>query len=151
MLTGFEQFAVGQTFASAPRGLDAAAIKAFAVQFDFQPQHIDEAAAERTMFGGLAASGWHTASLTMRLMLESVLEGGERRGLGVQINDIALARRRAPGRCAGGGKRGAGGAALPLQADRGLVVIRTTTRNQGGQVVQTMTGTPMILRSDATP
>lgn len=48
--------------------LDAAAIKAYARQFDPQPFHLDEAAAEKTLFGGLAASGWHTASITMRLM-----------------------------------------------------------------------------------
>ncbi|HET7851024.1 MAG TPA: MaoC family dehydratase [Pseudolabrys sp.] len=48
--------------------VDAAAIKAYARQFDPQPFHLDETAAADTIFGGLAASGWHTASITMRLM-----------------------------------------------------------------------------------
>jgi len=75
-IAGFEDFSVGQVFTSASSGpVDAAAIKAFAVQFDTQAQHMDEAAAVHTLFGGLVASGWHTASLTMRLLLDSALAG----------------------------------------------------------------------------
>ncbi len=60
---------VGQIFRGQDRVLvDAAAIKAYARQFDPQPFHLDETAAAGTIFGGLAASGWHTASITMRLM-----------------------------------------------------------------------------------
>ena len=77
--------------------MEAGAIKAFAAEFDFQPQHIDEAAAVGSMFGSLVASGWHTASLTMRLMLESVLEGVSGRGLGVRCNDIGWSAPVRPG------------------------------------------------------
>jgi acyl dehydratase len=66
-----EDFAVGQRFTSAAHTLDAAQIKAFAAQFDPQPFHLDEAAAENTFFHGLAASGWHTAAITMRLLVTS--------------------------------------------------------------------------------
>ena len=62
---------VGQRFTSATHTIDDAQIKTFAVQFDPQPFHIDETAAERTFFKGLAASGWHTAAITMRLNVES--------------------------------------------------------------------------------
>jgi acyl dehydratase len=62
---------VGQRFISRTYKLDAAQIKKFAVQFDSQPFHTDEQAAERTFFKGLAASGWHTAAITMRLNVES--------------------------------------------------------------------------------
>ena len=151
MVTGFEQFVAGQTFTSAPRALDAAAIKAFAAEFDFQPQHIDEDAARDTMFGGLAASGWHTASFTMRLMLESVLEGVSGRGLGVQINDVAWPAAVRPGDALVAESEVLEVRPSRSKPDRGLVVIRTTTRNQDGKAVQTMTGTLMILRSDATP
>jgi acyl dehydratase len=68
---------VGQTFQSAPHLVDTAQIKRFAAEFDPQPFHLDEAAAERSLFKGLAASGWHTAALTMRMLVDSVpLEDG---------------------------------------------------------------------------
>ena len=63
-----EDLAVGQTFGSGRLRIDAARIKSFAAEFDPQPFHLDEAAAERSILRGLAASGWHTAALTMRLL-----------------------------------------------------------------------------------
>ena len=62
---------VGQRFTSEAHRLDEAQIKAFATQFDPQPFHTDQQAAEHTFFKGLAASGWHTAAITMRLNVES--------------------------------------------------------------------------------
>ena len=148
-MTGFEQFAVGQVFTSAPRMIDAAAIKAFAAQFDTQPQHMDEAAAEGTLFGTLVASGWHTAALTMRLMLDSAMAGTNGRGLGVRMDNIAWSNPVYPG-----DELHAVSEVLELRPsrskpDRGLVLLRTTTRNQHGQAVQEMTGLIMVLRSDA--
>src|SRR2546429_9013699 len=66
-----EDFSPGWKHVSQPLRVDAAAIKAFAAQFDPQPFHLDEDAARGSFFGGLAASGWHTAALTMRLLVES--------------------------------------------------------------------------------
>lgn len=66
-----EDLSVGDRFRSGEHTLDAAQIKAFALQFDPQPFHTDEEAAKNTFFGGLAASGWHTAALTMKLLVES--------------------------------------------------------------------------------
>ncbi len=63
-----DDLTVGQRFTSPTYALDAAQIKSFAGQFDPQPFHLDEAAARNTFFGGLAASGWHTAALTMKLL-----------------------------------------------------------------------------------
>ena len=60
---------VGQRFASASHVVDADQIKRFAAEFDPQPFHLDEDAAAYSLFAGLAASGWHTAALTMRLLL----------------------------------------------------------------------------------
>jgi acyl dehydratase len=68
-----EDFAVGQVFRSAERRVTAEAIKAFAGQYDPQPFHLDETAAASSFFRGLAASGWHTAAMTMRLLVESEL------------------------------------------------------------------------------
>src|SRR5882724_8209658 len=69
-----EDFAVGQIFGSGQQRIDKERAKAFAVEFDPQPFHLDEAAARHTIFGGLAASGWHTAAVTMRLLVESELK-----------------------------------------------------------------------------
>jgi len=69
-----EDFTVGQTFGSGQLKVDTEQIKAFAAEFDPQPFHLDEDAARDTIFGGLAASGWHTAALTMRLLVESEIE-----------------------------------------------------------------------------
>ena len=61
---------VGQRFNSGSHAVDEAQIKAFASQFDPQPFHLDDAAAKGTLFAGLAASGWHTAAITMRLLVD---------------------------------------------------------------------------------
>jgi acyl dehydratase len=149
IVTGFEQFAVGQVFTSAPRSIDATAIKAFAAQFDTQAQHMDEDAAQQTLFGSLVASGWHTAALTMRLMLDSAIGGVSGRALGVRINDITWSLPVRPG-----DELRAVSEVMELRPsrskpDRGLVVMRTTTINQTDEPVQQMTGTLMVLRSDA--
>src|SRR5690349_8211149 len=68
-----EDFAVASRFTTGTVTVDADAIKAFAKSFDPQPFHLDQALAEKSFFGGLVASGWHTASLTMRLLVTSGL------------------------------------------------------------------------------
>jgi acyl dehydratase len=67
----FEDFVVGETMESAPHTLSEAEIIAYAREFDPQPFHVDPAAAARTIFGGLIASGWHTAALMMRLQVDA--------------------------------------------------------------------------------
>lgn len=62
----------GDEFRSGEHRIDAEQIKAYARQFDPQPFHVDEDAAQDTFFRGLAASGWHTASITMKLLVESL-------------------------------------------------------------------------------
>ena len=69
----FDDFHIGQRFASGTHRIDVSEIKAFARQFDPQPFHLDEEAAKDTLFGGLVASGWHTAAITMRLQVEQGL------------------------------------------------------------------------------
>jgi acyl dehydratase len=65
-----EDLAVGQKFGSGKAVVEAGRIKSFAGEFDPQPFHLDAAAARATLFGDLAASGWHTAALTMRLIVD---------------------------------------------------------------------------------
>jgi acyl dehydratase len=69
-----EDFAVGQKYRTGRIRVDAEAIKAFATAFDPQPFHVDEDAARASFFQGLCASGWHTAALTMRLLVEGDLK-----------------------------------------------------------------------------
>ena len=71
-----EDFAPGQKFASGQLKVDRERIKSFAAEFDPQPFHLDEEAARGSVFKGLAASGWHTAAMTMRLLVESELKPG---------------------------------------------------------------------------
>jgi acyl dehydratase len=69
-----EDFHAGQTFGSGRIHIDADRIKSFAAEFDPQPFHLDERAATESIFQGLAASGWHTAAVTMRLLVDSDLK-----------------------------------------------------------------------------
>ena len=66
-----DDLTVGQKFGSGRRTLGLDAIRSFAAEFDPQPFHLDEVAAQETLFRGLAASGWHTAAVTMRLLVDS--------------------------------------------------------------------------------
>ena len=67
-----EDLHVGLRFVSPPHRIDAVQITKFAAEFDPQPFHLSEEGAEGTLFGSLAASGWHTAALTMRMLVASV-------------------------------------------------------------------------------
>jgi acyl dehydratase len=143
----FDDVAVGDTFTSATHTLTVDDIKRFAAEFDPQPFHLDEAAARQTMFGGLAASGWHTAAITMRLLVTSgpklangiLGAGGEIEWktptraddvlhVDSEIVDLIPSRSR---------------------PDRGLVVMRSRTVNQRGDVVQTLTAKLMVSRRAA--
>ncbi|MBW8461750.1 MaoC/PaaZ C-terminal domain-containing protein, partial [Acidovorax sp.] len=68
-----DDMAMGDRYTSGEHAMDEAQIKAFAAQFDPQPFHLDDAAGRATLFGGLAASGWHTAAITMRLQVTTGL------------------------------------------------------------------------------
>jgi acyl dehydratase len=68
-----EDLRVGQRFTSGSYLMEESAIKSFATRFDPQPFHLDESAARDSLFGGLAASGWHTAAATMRLLVDGGL------------------------------------------------------------------------------
>ncbi|MBO9099051.1 MULTISPECIES: MaoC family dehydratase [unclassified Rhizobium] len=69
----FEDFTVGRSFPLGPMAVTSAEIIAFAEEFDPQPMHLDEEAARASILGGLAASGWHTSSMFMRMMFDSFL------------------------------------------------------------------------------
>jgi acyl dehydratase len=81
-----DDLTVGQIFRSDKYQLDESQIVAFARNFDPQPFHLDKQAAEETIFAGLAASGWHTASITMRLLVASAPILGGLVGAGAEIS-----------------------------------------------------------------
>lgn len=129
-----EDLAVGDRFSTGSLTVTADDIKEFAGRYDMQPFHLDESAAEKTFFGGLAASGWHTAALSMRLLTESgtpfpwgiIGAGGEiswprptRPGdtltVEIEVVDVAPSRSR---------------------PDRGIVTVRNVTRNLSGDELQ---------------
>ena len=70
MVEWFDDLAVGMRFKSQEKVVTREDIKRFASEFDPQPYHLDEAAAEQTPLKGLAASGWHTAAIAMRLAVD---------------------------------------------------------------------------------
>jgi acyl dehydratase len=135
---------VGQTFTSATRTLDADAIKAFAREYDPQPFHLDEDAAKTTLFGGLAASGWHTMAVTMRLMVEGGLPlAGGIIGAGGEINWPKPTR---PGDTLRVVSEVINIKPSRSRADRGMVTVRGETPNQHGEVVQVLIANLIVPR-----
>ncbi len=137
----------GQRFRSGSQTVDEAQIKAFAKEFDPQRFHLDDEAAKATLFAGLAASGWHTEAITMRLQVEAGLPlaggivgaGGEirwprptRPGDTLQVESEVLEV--TPSRS---------------RPDRGMVTVRSETRNQRGEVVQVLTARLVVPRRPA--
>lgn len=129
-----DDFAIGQIFRSDSVIVTREDIKAYAAQFDPQPFHLDEAVATATLFGGLAASGWHTASLTMRLLVDggAPIAGGI---IGSGVDELRWPR---PVRA--GDRLRAESEVLEVQPSRsrseqGRLRLRTTTLNQNDEPV----------------
>ena len=95
----FEDLRVGQRFVSGTHLMDEEQIREFAAHFDPQPFHLDAEAAKTTLFGGLVASGWHTAAVTMRLQVQSGLPlAGGIVGAGAEVKWPSPVRPRTSGR-----------------------------------------------------
>jgi acyl dehydratase len=144
----FEDLAVGRRFGSGRIGVDADAIKSFAAQFDPQPFHLDEAMASATRFKGLAASGWHTASLTMRLLVEGEFKpaGGI---LGAGFEQLSWPRPVRPG-----DELRVESEVIELRPSKsqpglGLAKVRVTTFNQHNEPVQIFTAILLVPKRPA--
>ena len=135
---------VGQRFTSGTYVIEEAQIKAFAAEFDPQPFHLDESAAQASIFKGLAASGWHTAAIAMRLLVAGGLPfahgivglGGEiawprptRQGDTLRVESEIVEIRPSLSK--------------PQQ---GIVTVRSTMLNQGGEAVYRLTAKLLVLR-----
>jgi len=135
---------VGQRFTSGSQVLDEAQIKRFASEFDPQPFHLDEVAAKATVFGGLAASGWHTAAVTMRLLVQGGLPiAGGIIGYGGELSWLKPTR---PGDTLSVVSEIVEITPSRSQPNRGSVRVRSETRNQDGEVVQTFTARLVVPR-----
>ncbi|MGB6538642.1 MAG: MaoC family dehydratase [Xanthobacteraceae bacterium] len=143
-----EDFVVGQVFPGGRTRIDAEQIKAFARQFDPQPFHLDEEAAQKSVFGGLAASGWHTAALTMRLMADGEFKpaGGI---IGVGFDELSWQRPVRPGDQLRAESEILEVRPSKSRPDRGLIRVRTTTYNQNDESVQVFTGNLIVPRRPA--
>jgi acyl dehydratase len=128
-----EDLAIGDTFESAEHALDAEQILGFAQRFDPQPFHTDEDAARDTFFEGLAASGWHTAAITMRLLVESVPLAGGIIGAG---SEVSWPRPTRPGDVLHVISTVVEIAPSKSRLDRGVVTVRSDTFNQHGDLCQ---------------
>ena len=142
----FEDFSVGQKFGSTTTlSVDTPAIKSFAAQFDPQPFHLDETAAQETLFRGLAASGFHTAALTMRLLVDggAPIAGGI---IGAGAEELRWPRPVRPG-----DELTVESEVLEIRPSRsrptqGLMKMRSTTLNQNGEPVQVFTANLVVPR-----
>lgn len=142
----FDDLEVGQRFVSGTHQIDEAQIKAFAKQFDPQPFHLDGEAAKNTFFHELVASGWHTAGISMQLLVGALPIAGGLVGAGAEITWPKPTRP---------------GAVLHVESevvemkpsrsrpDRGMVTLRSETRNQAGEVVQVLTAKLVVPRRPA--
>jgi acyl dehydratase len=143
-----EDFAVGHTFGSGRLRIDGERALAFAAEFDPQPFHLDEAAARRSIFGGLTASGWYTAAVTMRLMVETELKpaGGI---IGAGLDEFRWPRPVRPGdelrvECEVIEVRPSNS-----RPELGLIKLRTTTLNQDDEPVLVHVVNLVVLRRTA--
>ena len=127
---------VGQRFTSGTRTVDEDEIKAFAREYDPQPFHLDHETAKTTIFQGLAASGWHTMGMTMRLLVDggAPIAGGIV-GAGGEINWPRPTR---PGDILQVESEVVEIAPSRSRPDRGMVTMRSETKNQRGEVVQVL-------------
>ena len=148
MIRYLEDFEPGQTFGSGQLAVEAARIKSFAAEFDPQPFHLDDASARETLFKGLAASGWHTAAMTMRLLVESELEpaGGI---VGAGCDELRWPRPVRPGDRLHVESEVLEVRPSKSRPDQGLIKIKTTTLNQNGEPVQVFVGNLIVLRRAA--
>ena len=131
-----DDLSVGQRFTSGAEAVDADGIKAFARQFDPQPFHLDEEEAKDTFFGGLAASGWHVAAVTMKLLVEGAPIAGGIVGAG---GEIAWPKPTRPGDVLRVTSEVVEITPSRSRPNRGMVTLRSETRNQNDDVVQVLT------------
>jgi acyl dehydratase len=144
-----EDLHVGQRFVSGSHRMDEARIKEFATEFDPQPFHLDEAAAKASIFGGLAASGWHTAAVAMRLLVDGGLPFGNGIiGLG---GDLAWPKPTRPGDTLHVESEILEIVPSRSKPNQAIVKVRSTTLNQNGEQVHSFTSKCLVFKRPPAP
>ena len=139
-----EDLHVGQRFVSGTHHMDEAKIKEFAREFDPQPFHLDEAAAKASVFAGLAASGWHTAAVAMRLLVDGGLPFGNGIiGLG---GDLAWPKPTRPGDTLHVESEILEIVPSRSKPNQAIVKVRSTTLNQNGEAVHSFTSKCLVFK-----
>lgn len=130
----FEDFEIGQEYVSDTYEMTKEEIIEFAKQFDPQIFHIDEEAAKNTFFGGLAASGWHTASISMKLQVESEMKvAGGMIGAGVEVSWPMPTR---AGHILQVTSKVIDIKPINSRPSHGFVTMQSETKNQFGEILQ---------------
>ncbi len=142
----FEDWAVGERLETASVVLTEEQIVAFAREFDPQPFHLDPEAAGASMFGRLIASGWHTAAVTMRLLVDSGMFGA-RGAVGLGVDGLRWMKPVYPGDTLSVVAEVLEKRATPGKPN-GVLHVRMTTRNQRGEDVMTQTAAILALRRE---
>jgi acyl dehydratase len=143
-----EDLHVGQRFTSGLYHMEEDRMKIFAAEFDPQPFHLDDAAAQRSIFRGLAASGWHTAAATMRLMVGSLPFASGMIGLG---GEIAWPKPTRPGDTLRVDSEIIEIVPSRSKPNQGVVIVRSTTLNQNGGHVQAFTAKILVFKRPGDP
>lgn len=138
-----DDLSVGDTFTSATHQLDVDQVRRFASEFDPQPFHLDEDAARDSLFQGLAASGWHTVAITMRLLVDSMPLADGVIGAGAEIS---WARPTRPGDTLHVKSTILSITPSRSKPDRGIVLVESVTFNQDGDEVQKLTSKVVSFR-----
>jgi acyl dehydratase len=142
-----EDLKPGQRFRTGSHPLTEDEIRAFARDYDPQPFHTDPEAARHSFFGGLAASGWHTAAITMRLQVDSgpSLAGGM---IGASV-ELTWPRPTRPGDILHVESEIMEVLPSRSKPDRGMIVLKSQTKNQKDEVVQLQTSRLLVWRRKA--
>jgi acyl dehydratase len=148
MIRYLDDFEPGQKFGSGQLSVEATRIQSFGAEFDPQPFHLDEDGARETFFKGLAASGWHTAAMTMRLLVDSELKpaGGI---IGAGFDEMRWPRPVRPGDQLHVESEVLDVRPSKSRPDQGVIKVRTTTLNQNCEPVQVFVGNLIVLRRPA--
>jgi acyl dehydratase len=132
-----EDLRVGQHFTSGTYAMEESRIKAFAAEFDPQPFHLDEPAAQASVFRGLAASGWHTAAVAMRLLATGGLPFAN--GIIGVGGEIAWPKPTRPGDTLRVESEIIQIVPSRSKPNQGIVTVKSTTLNQNGEPVYVLT------------
>jgi acyl dehydratase len=144
----FEDLAAGQVYRTGTYVMTAEEIKAYARQYDPQPFHVDEEAAQDSLFQGLAASGWHTAAITMKLLVEGPFRpaGGN---IGARLEELRWPQPTRPGDALHAETEVLEVRPSETRPEYGWARVRTITFNQEGKVAQSYVGNLIVRRRSA--